>query len=131
MFSFIQGDKSSGEKFAAHLFAGILEPHKASNGLEEPNYAEVRRNNGYRAGVDDPLSDTSYTSYWNKYNPKNGNGMQPPGLLYPSNCFMRNAMFFLDHKQSDVDSVDSGPTMAAPWYMSNANSRLNRSASVR
>ena len=64
---FFPGDKSSGEKFAAHLFAGILEPHKAP---EEPAYAEARRNNGFR--VDE--NDAPYTSYWSKYNPKNGNG---------------------------------------------------------
>ena len=73
-----RGDKSAGEKFAAHLFAGILEPHKV-NILEEPNYVEARdssevRRNGIGIAAEDPLSDTPYTFYWNKYNPKNGNG---------------------------------------------------------
>ncbi len=74
--------------FAAHLFAGVSELNGETDlNLDSPGASQSGDKlrdkdksikyvvNGRNMHTDGSLSDTPYTAYWNKYHPKNANGI--------------------------------------------------------
>lgn len=74
--------------FAAHLFAGVSELNAETDlNLDSPGASQSGDKlrdkdksikyvvNGRNMHTDGSLSDTPYTAYWNKYHPKNSNGI--------------------------------------------------------
>lgn len=129
--------------FAAHLFAGVSELNGETDlNLDSPGTLQAGDKlrdkdksikyvvNGRNIHTDGSLSDTPYTAYWNKYHPKNTNGI----ITLSSVCWVHYITIYLSlDLASNPDNLDSvtthGPKLS--WLNNPPSPRLNRSNSVR
>jgi hypothetical protein len=139
--------------FAAHLFAGVSELNGETDlNLDSPGASQSGDKlrdkdksikyvvNGRNMHTDGSLSDTPYTAYWNKYHPKNANGILLEIFIFffdHFSCFYQfhsnHFVYFwlLDLAINPETNLDSAHGPKIPWLNNPPSPRLNRSNSVR